>query len=320
MEELMRDAKEVFDIEIMALKTMSESIGREFEMIVEAVTACDGKVVLSGMGKSGHVARKISATMSSLGISSIFVHPGEALHGDMGTITSADVVILISYSGECREVIEMLLSLKVIGAKVIGITGNRNSELAKECDIVQVLPPIEEACFLHLAPTSSTTICMVYGDALAVVASKKLGFTKEQFAINHPSGTLGKRLLLKVRNIMLPYDDTAHVLKTASFKEVIVEMCSKSSRIAAVLDESDFLVGIITDGDIRRMIESEKLDYGIMANNICTLNPKHLEANSLAINALSIMRENNISAMPVLENGKYVGVIGFQEIMLAGLI
>ena len=196
-------AKKVFDEEIRALTAIRNRLDNTFSSIEEKIISCKGKVVLCGMGKSGHIARKVSATLSSLGISSFFLHPAEAVHGDLGMVSDTDIVILISHSGETREILQLLPSLKVIVAELIAITGNKDSTLAKECNLCQILEIEKEACFLNLAPTSSTTSVLVYGDALAVVASLETGFGKSDFGLFHPAGTLGKKVLTKVNDIMV---------------------------------------------------------------------------------------------------------------------
>ena len=215
------EAKEVFDIEIESLKKVRDSIGEEFVEAIISIMNCKGKVIVTGMGKSGHIARKIAATFASLGTSSFFLHPAEALHGDLGMIEKDDLVISISYSGESQEINNILPNIKIIGAKIIGITGNENSTLAKNSDILLDFPKFEEACALKLAPTSSTTASMVIGDALAVITSKLKNFQKYDFALFHPSGSLGKKLLVKVKDIMFSNDKNA-IVKSGTIVGIIV--------------------------------------------------------------------------------------------------
>lgn len=313
-------AHKVFEEEIQGLQLLKDSMGDEFIQIVQILLECEGKVMITGMGKSGHIARKISATMSSLGISSFFLHPAEAQHGDLGMVTGKDVIIMISYSGESDEIIGLLPAIKIIGAKIIAITGAANSQLAKNSNIVQVLPEMEEADPLRLAPTSSTTAVLVYGDALAVTVSQAKGFTKERFALYHPAGLLGKKLLLKVADVMLKREESAFVYRDVMFKEAVAQMCLKSSRILSILDEDETLFGIITDGDIRRQIEANQLDNRKYAVDMCTRSPRIILKDELAVDALALMRQYNISALPVIdENYQFVGTLGFQELMRVGL-
>ena len=199
---ILSEGKKVFDIEINALKMMRDNLDETFLHILNLVTSCTGKVIVTGMGKPGHIAAKLAATFSSLGTSSFFLHPGEAMHGDLGMVSSDDIVIAISYSGESEEVINIIPSIKIRGAKIIGITANKASSLARMADVIQILPYFEEACYLGLAPTSSTTVELCYGDALAVVASEIYGFKDSDFSMLHPAGSLGKKLIVRVDDLM----------------------------------------------------------------------------------------------------------------------
>lgn len=312
-------ALNVIEKEIEGIEKLKMVIDDTFEEIVLSIVNCHGKVVFSGIGKSGHVARKISATMASLGCQSIFIHSAEALHGDLGIVSSEDIAVLVSNSGETDEILRMIPILRMRGTKVIGITGKRDSRLAKESDIVQILPDMEEACHLSLAPTTTTTACMVYGDALAVAASEQKGFTKELFALNHPCGTLGKHLLLEVNDIMIPYENSAVIDESTEVKDALIEMCSKSSRIGVVLKDG-LLLGVITDGDIRRILKKGEFNGSQKVEELYTRNAIVIEGDSLAVNALEIMKKNNISALPVIDKDHcFIGTVGFQQLMLAGL-
>ena len=238
-------AKKVFDEEIRALTAIRNRLDNTFSSIEEKIISCKGKVVLCGMGKSGHIARKVSATLSSLGISSFFLHPAEAVHGDLGMVSDTDIVILISHSGETREILQLLPSLKVIGAELIAITGNKDSTLAKECNLCQILEIEKEACFLNLAPTSSTTSVLVYGDALAVVASLETGFGKSDFGLFHPAGTLGKKVLTKVNDIMVTGENIPLVKCGIKITDAIMEMSKKGLGVVAVTEQTGKLAGIL---------------------------------------------------------------------------
>ena len=311
----------VFDKEIEALKIMRDALDGTFEQVVDLIVQCKGKVVFTGMGKPGHVGRKLAATLSSLGTPSFFLHPAEAQHGDLGMLSADDVVIAISLSGESEEVIRLLPNLRLIGARVVGITGNGESTLAKNCDILQLLPPFEEACYMHLAPTSSTTVEMAYGDALAVAAADRYGFTKQDFSLFHPAGSLGKKLILKVKDLMRTGEDNGVVGPEATLHEAIVEMSGKQSEMVCIAKEDGTLLGIITDGDLRRALSRRADIYGMTVHEIMTPNPYTIDNAAMAVQALQQMKENRISCLPVLdENGKLCGSIAMTQLVHAGLV
>lgn len=314
-------ARKVFDTEMEALSETKEVLDETFLEIMNAILLCKGKVILCGMGKSGHIAKKISATMSSLGTSSFYLHPAEAMHGDLGMVTAADLVILISHSGESQEILQLIPSLKIIGAKMIAITSNENSTLAKESEIVQIMPTIQEACSLNLAPTSSTTAVLVYGDALAVVASEAYGFGEKNFALFHPAGSLGKRVLLRVNDIMATGDDMPIVREKALISEAIMEMSKKQLGVVAIIDQNDKLSGLLTDGDLRRAIEKRVDMYSDIIDTIMTVSPKTIKKDILAVQALHNLRENSINNYPVVDDiGHVVGVLTWQMVVKAGIV
>ena len=311
----------VFDKEIKALEIMREALDGTFEQVVDLIVECKGKVVFTGMGKPGHVGRKLAATLSSLGTPSFFLHPAEAQHGDLGMLSAEDVVIAISLSGESEEVIRLLPNLKLIGARVVGITGNAESTLAKNCDILQLLPPFEEACYMHLAPTSSTTVEMAYGDALAVAAADRYGFTKEDFSLFHPAGSLGKKLILKVKDLMRAGEENGVVGSDATLHEAIVEMSRKQSEMVCISAENGRLAGIITDGDLRRALSRRADIYGMTVKEIMTANPFTIDSSAMAVQALQKMKENRISCLPVVDaEGKICGSIAMTQLVHAGLV
>lgn len=317
----LEEGKRVFDVEIEALKKTRDSLDQTFVEILDIVTSCTGKVVITGMGKPGHIAAKLAATFASLGTPSFCLHPGEAMHGDLGMISSNDVVIAISYSGESDEIVRILPNIKLIGATLIAITGNATSSLAKVADIVQILPEFDEACYLGLAPTSSTTAVLCYGDALAVVASGVYGFKDADFGKFHPAGALGKKLLLKVNDLMDQEGDNAIVCQNSLLTEAIVELSEKALGIVSVVDEHNILLGVITDGDLRRQLNKKVDIYNLSVNEVMTRTPKVIETNKMAVNALQLMKENNIAALPVVdEKGTLIGTIRLQSILNAGIV
>lgn len=318
--DILSEAKRVFNIEIAALQKTRDSLDEAFLRILDLIIDCKGKVIITGMGKPGHIATKLAATFSSLGTPSFFLHPGEAMHGDLGMISRDDLVIAISYSGESDEIVSILPNIKLIGATLVGLTGNSKSTLARTSDVVQVLPKFAEACYLGLAPTSSTTAVLCYGDALAVVASAIYGFKDTDFGKYHPAGSLGKKLILKVKDLMACGEKNAEVTEGAILEKCIVELSEKGLGIVTILDSKRKLMGVITDGDLRRQLAKNVDIYHLHVKEIMTSNPVTVDAESLAVKALDIMKFNNISALPVLQEGKVVGTIRLQDILDVGII
>lgn len=315
------EAKNVFDIEINTLKKLRDSLGNSFVSILDAVMNCEGKAILCGMGKSGHIARKISATLASLGTQSFFLHPAEAMHGDLGMVSPKDVVILISNSGETEEVIRLIPSLKIIGAKLIAITGKENSTLSKECELIQIIDVEREACLLDLAPTSSTTAALVYGDALAVVASMQNGFGKSDFGLYHPAGTLGKKILLRVESIMAKDSAIPIVLKGCKITDAIMEMSKKGLGTVAIVDKENKLEGLLTDGDLRRAIEKKVDLYDDDVDSIMTRQPKYIAAHILLVDALKKLKESRLNNYPVVDEEQHViGMLTWQMIIREGIV
>ena len=315
------EAKRGFDKEIEALKCTKEVLDDTFAEMVAAILQCKGKVILCGMGKSGHIAKKISATMASLGTSSFYLHPAEAMHGDLGMVTENDLIILLSHSGETKEILQLLSPLKMIGVKMAGITSNADSTLDRECELVQVMPRVEEACSLNLAPTSSTTAVLAYGDALAVVASKEYGFGEKDFALFHPAGALGKRILLRVKDIMAVGNEIPIVRERTQISEAIVEMSRKRLGAVVVIDDKGVLAGLLTDGDLRRAIEKKVDMYDETINTIMSCSPKIISKDILAVQALRGLRENNINTYPVVDEARHIiGMLTWQMIVKAGVV
>ena len=315
-----KEAQSVFNKEIEALCKTREALGDDFENLVELVLNCRGKVILSGMGKPGHIGSKIAATLASLGTPAFFMHPAEGMHGDLGMVTKDDVVVLLSYSGESEEVTRLLPVLQEIGCETVAITGQKKSTLARECRHSLVFPEFEEACYLHLAPTSSTTALLVLGDALAVTVAKLRNYTREDFGFHHPAGALGKKLLVKVSDLMHG-SDNAVVSEGSSLRSAIIEMSSKGLSMVTIADKNRTLKGIITDGDLRRMLERGVDVYHECVDHVMTSIPKWINQRELAVHALQKMNEGRITGMPVLdEEGRVVGSILLQDIIKAGIV
>ena len=319
--DIIAEAKSIFDKEMEALARTKDAIGEDFETIIHLVLDCRGKVIFTGMGKPGHIGAKLAATFASLGTPAFFMHPAEAMHGDLGMVEEKDVVILTSYSGESEEVTRLLPVLQEIGCVTVAITGKPKSTLAKACQYHFFFPAFEEACFMHLAPTSSTTALLVLGDAMAVVASRAKHYTREDFGLHHPAGALGKQLLVKVQDVMHTDKDNAVVRQGSSLRSAIVEMSSKGLSMVTIVDEENRLAGIITDGDLRRMLERGVDVYHEIVDNVMTVNPKWIDCREMAVNALQFMSDRKITCMPVLdENRQVIGSVLMQDIFKAGIV
>ena len=319
--DIISEAKSIFDKEMTALLKTRDSLNEDFAAVVRLMVECGGKVVITGMGKPGHIGSKIAATLASLGTPAFFMHPGEALHGDLGMVEEKDVVILMSYSGESDEITRLMPTLHEIGCTTVAITGKPKSTLSRECEYHIFFPEFEEACYMHLAPTSSTTALLVLGDALALTASRMKNYTKEDFGLHHPAGALGKKLLVKVSNLMHTDEENAVVPEGASLRQAIVEMSTKGLSMVAIVDEEQHLKGIITDGDLRRMLERGVDVYSETIDNVMTKTPKYIDAREMAVNALQMMSDLRITGMPVLDEDKrVVGIILMQDIFKAGIV
>lgn len=317
MTDILIEARRVFEKEIEALEKTKEHMGEAFLFFLDTIMLCDGKIILTGMGKAGHIARKVAATFSSLGTPSFYIHPAESLHGDLGMVTDRDVVIAISHSGESAEVVQMIPVIRRIGARLLSITGNDQSTLARHSDIAEVLPQMEEACYLGLAPTSTTTAALVYGDALAVTVSRMKNFKREDFGLYHPAGALGRKLITTVSDVMLSGADKPQVDSDVYLKEAIIELSRKKTGIVAVMQGSK-LEGIITEGNLRRALEQELDVYSMKVNEIMTRNPVCISEGKLAVEALKLLHEKNISSLIVLDSrGDYTGVVTFQMVINA---
>jgi arabinose-5-phosphate isomerase len=316
---IVEEAKKVFDIEIQALQIVKDSLGDSFSRILNEIVNTEGKIVVTGMGKSGHIGAKIASTFASLGTPSFFLHPAEAQHGDLGMVEEKDLIIAISYSGESDEVIRLLPNLRMLGTKIIAITRNKASTLAKNSDYIISMPNFEEADPLGLAPTSSTTATLLIGDALAVVASKKYGFTSNDFGKNHPAGALGKKLFIKVKDIMHTAD-LPQVKPGSPVKDVIIEQTSKLLGLVMVIDDYGKLQGIVTPGDIGRFLKNNMDISQASANQIMTTTPKTISSDEMAVNALNKMKTLNVYAFPVVDEGTVKGIIQIKDIIKEGIL
>lgn len=320
MNDIIKHGKEVIRIEASAVADLQQSINEEFVNAIETIFASKGRVVLTGMGKSGLIARKIVATLNSTGTAAIYLHPTDALHGDLGMVRSDDVVILISKSGETEEISNLLPMLKRLNVKLIAMSSNKESRLARECDIFLSISVKEEACPYDLAPTASTTATLALGDALAVSLLKKRNFTAKDFAFLHPGGSLGKRLSLKIKEVMITGERIPKVKKETSIKDVIFEITSKRLGTTCVLDENDKLAGIITDGDLRRLLEKTLDISGLYAKDVMTTKPKVLSEEYLASFALQQMENFKITSLVITDNSnKPVGIIHLHDLINLGL-
>jgi len=306
-------------LEADSITGLASFINDDFEKAVKVIAGCAGRVVISGIGKSAVIAQKIVATLNSTGTPSVFMHAADAIHGDLGMVLQDDIVIVLSKSGESPEIKVLIPLIKNFGNTLIAIVGNTESYLAKQSTIVLNTTVSQEACPNNLAPTSSTTAQLVMGDALAICLMEMKGFKSEDFAKFHPGGTLGKKLYLRVSDLYI-HNEKPKVLSSQTLKEAIMEMTKKRMGVTAVVDDENNLLGIITDGDLRRMLEKSVAIDTIKVNDIMTANPQTIEPDMLAVEALDILRKKEISQLVVTEKGKYVGIIHIHDLIKEGLI
>ncbi|MBU8976573.1 MULTISPECIES: KpsF/GutQ family sugar-phosphate isomerase [unclassified Lysobacter] len=319
---LAASGRRVFEIEAQALSAVAARIDGDFSAACRLILASQGRVVCTGMGKSGHIARKIAATLASTGTPAFYVHPGEAGHGDLGMITDVDIVLALSYSGESDEVLMLLPGLKRQGNKLIAMTGRPNSSLAREADVHLDVSVPAEACPLALAPTSSTTASLAMGDALAVALLDARGFTADDFARSHPAGALGRRLLLHIADIMHSGDDIPRVTADASVSEALVEMSRKRLGMTAVVDADDRLLGLYTDGDLRRTLDDDRVDLrGTRIAEVMTRSPKTIGCDAMAVEAAQLMEAHKISGLLVVDGeGRLVGALNIHDLLRARVV
>jgi len=320
-QKIKKQAKDVLDIESEAILNLKESINGQFVEIVKEILNCPGRVIMTGMGKSGLIAKKLAATLASTGTPSFFLHPAEAIHGDLGMVTKDDIVIALSNSGETNEVLNIVPVIKRIGAKIIAMTGGLDSTLAKNSDYLLNTGVKEEACPLDLAPTASTTATLALGDALAIALLEARDFKPEDFALYHPGGSLGKKLLLKVDDVLHVREQNPVVNLEDNLKETLFTMTSTGMGAANIVGDDGKLAGIITDGDIRRHLEESPDLLNKNAGEIMTVNPKTILKDKLAAEALKIMQDYEIEDLPVVnENKEPLGLINFQDLLKAGVL
>ena len=318
---VLKRAKEVLDIEADAIKALKSRIGKNFVRALEMTLKTKGRVVVSGMGKTGIIAQKFSATLASTGTPSLFLHTAEAIHGDLGKVTSDDVVIIISNSGSTEEIKQLLPLLKKIGARVIALTGNTNSILSKYSDVVLDVSVKKEACPLGLAPTASTTATLAMADALAVCLLELKGFKEKDFAFFHPGGALGRRLFLKVEDIMRRGPANTVVNEEKRVSEVLLKITQARAGSATVVDKKGILKGIFTDGDLRRHLETDKDLPGRKIKEVMTRKPTVVEGSMLAAEAMRILQKKKIDEIPVVDKkNRPIGLLDVQDLLKAGLV
>ncbi|GAB3342911.1 KpsF/GutQ family sugar-phosphate isomerase [Marilutibacter aestuarii] len=319
---LAASGRRVFEIEGQALAAVGGRVGAEFARACQLMLDAPGRVVCTGMGKSGHVARKIAATLASTGTPAFFMHPGEAGHGDLGMVTDADVVLALSNSGESDEVLMLLPVLKRQGNPVVAMTGRPGSTLARESDVHLDVTVPAEACPLDLAPTSSTTAALAMGDALAVALLEARGFTADDFARSHPAGSLGRRLLLHITDVMHAGDQVPRIGPDATVSEALVEMSSKRLGMTAIVDGDGHLLGLYTDGDLRRSLDDAAVDLrSTTIGQVMTRSPKTIGADALAVEAAQLMETHKISGLLVVDaDGIVVGALNIHDLLRARVV
>lgn len=319
---LAASGRRVIEIETAAIRALAARIDGAFTRACELMLACEGRIVVSGIGKSGHIARKIAATLASTGTPAFFVHPAEASHGDLGMITAKDVVLALSNSGETDELLTILPVVKRKNVPLIAMTGNERSSLARLADVHLDVAVSEEACPLGLAPTASTTAALVMGDALSIALLEARGFTSDDFAASHPAGQLGRRLLVKISDVMHVGDEIPRVEPAASVTDALMEMSRKKLGMTAIAQADGRLCGVFTDGDLRRTLDDASVDLrATPVTALMTANPRTIAADKLAIEAAQMMEAHKISALLVVDDaGALVGALNFHDLLRARVI
>lgn len=312
-------ALRTLDLQASSITDLKAFIDADFVKAVEQIAYCKGRLVISGIGKSAIIAQKIVATLNSTGTASMFMHAADAIHGDLGMIQKDDIILVISKSGDSPEIKVLIPLIKNFGNTLIGMVGNTKSFLAKNCNILLNTTVLQEACPNNLAPTTSTTAQMVMGDALAVCLMELKGFNSDDFAKFHPGGTLGKKLYLRVADLII-HNQKPSVKQHASIKEVIVEITKNRLGAAAVVNDNNEIIGVITDGDLRRMLEKNDSVNVLQAKDIMSADPKSIATDALAAEALELMRNKNISQLLVTENNRYAGIIHLHDLIREGII
>jgi arabinose-5-phosphate isomerase len=313
-------ARRTFDTEVKGLVALRHRVDHQFASAIDLLLSVKGRVVVTGMGKSGHIGNKISATLASTGTPALFVHPGEACHGDMGMITRADAVILLSNSGSTNEITALLPLLKRLGVPLIAMTGKSESVLARAADVHLDVGVEEEACPLDLAPTASTTAALVMGDAIAIALLERRGFTAEDFALSHPGGALGRKLFTRVSDLMVSGTDIPSVIPETTLPDALMEISAKGLGMTTVIDNTGQLLGIFTDGDLRRALEEHGDISAVQVKDVMSQSAKTIDANALAVEAVTIMEREGISALVISGNDNQVdGVIQLLALLRAGV-
>ncbi len=313
-------AQQVLDIEVNGLQQLSQYFNDEFVAACQAITQIEGKVIVMGMGKSGHIGNKIAATLASTGTSAFFVHPGEAAHGDLGMITPKDIVIAISNSGESSEILGLFPVLKRLKIQIISMTGKPKSTMARMSDHhLQITVP-EEACPLELAPTASTTATLVMGDALAISLMQAKGFTAEDFALSHPGGALGRKLLLRLSDMMHTGDALPVVTPDALIRDALLEISQKGLGMTAIVDEDQQMLGVFTDGDLRRILDKRIDIHDTVIGEVMTKNPTVASPSMLAVDGLNLMQDKSINGLMLCDDGKLVGALNMHDLLKAGVM
>ena len=318
---IIEQAKRVLMIESKAIASLVDRIGENFVHAAELIYRCSGRVVVTGMGKSGIIGKKIASTLASVGTPALFLHPAEGVHGDLGMVTRGDVIVCLSNSGETEELLKLLPVIKRFNIKLIAITGNTKSTLAKNRDVVLDASVDEEACPWDIVPTASTTASLAMGDAIAIALLDKKGFKKEDFALFHPAGSLGKSLLLTVNDLMHKGDAIPIVRENAPLKDIIYEISSKKLGVTTVVDGKRVLKGIVTDGDLRRLLEKRRDIFEIKASEIMSKNPKTIDKDELAAKALQIMEQYSITSLLIVDGkNSPTGIVHLHDLLKAGVV
>jgi arabinose-5-phosphate isomerase len=319
--QLLASARRTLAIEGHAIEALLGRLNESFVAACRLCLACEGRVVVIGMGKSGHVARKVASTLASTGTPAFFLHPGEAGHGDLGMITATDLVIALSNSGETPEIVLLLPHLKRLGVALVTLTGNPSSTLGRTAAVVLDVGVADEACPLNLAPTASTTAALAMGDALAVALLEARGFTKQAFADAHPGGNLGRRVLMLVEQVMRSGDALPRVSPATTLGEGLLEMSKKGLGMTVVVDEEDKVLGVFTDGDLRRALDKQIDIHKTSMKKVMTASPKSIRAQALATEAVNLMQRHRITALPVTDaEGRLIGALNVHDLLRAGVV
>jgi arabinose-5-phosphate isomerase len=313
-------ANRVLDIESAAIKNLKSTLNKSFVKACEACENCKGKIIVMGLGKSGHIADKIAATFASTGTPAFFIHPSEAIHGDLGMIDKEDVVLILSNSGETEEIVSLIPMIKKMGITIIALTGNKKSKLSKEASVHVYVEVKEEACPMNLAPTASTTAALAMGDAIAVALLEKKGFTKEDFAKSHPGGSLGRKLLLSLGDIMHKDNEIPIVYETDKLASGLIEMSEKALGMTAVLNDNNELVGIFTDGDLRRTLENKVDIQSTYMKEVMSKDPYIMNEDTLAYNAVATIQEMKITSLLIVKDKRVIGALNIHDLFRAGVM